>query len=104
MEFKGDWQGALGNYQGILARQPEPSVALRARYGIGQAYYKLGQFQRRTRLWTASPRRADLPRSLWFSTQALLAEIALKQDNIPGAYSRLRLAAQDLVFGGPGVV
>ncbi|MCX5892229.1 MAG: penicillin-binding protein activator [Deltaproteobacteria bacterium] len=40
-----------------------------------------------------------MPRSLWFSTQALLAEIALKQNNIPQAFSRLRLAAQDLQSG-----
>ncbi len=99
VEFKGDWQGALGIYQGILARQPEPSVALRARYGIGQAYYKLGQYQQAAQILDSLTAAADLPRSLWFSTQALLAEIALKQDNIPGAYSRLRLAAQDLGSG-----
>ncbi len=36
---------------------------------------------------------------MWFSTQALLAEIALKQGNIADAYSRLRLAAQELSSG-----
>ena len=42
-----------------------------------------------------------MPRSLWFSTQALLAEIALKQGNVPQAFNRLRLAAQDLASGDP---
>ena len=51
----GNWQGALGLYQSILAGQPEPDVALKARYGIGQAYYKLGQYQEAARTWTASP-------------------------------------------------
>ena len=97
--LKGDWQGSLGLYQGILARQPEPSVALKARYGIGRAYYKLGQYQQAAQTLDSLTAVGDLPRSLWFSTQALLAEIALKQGNIPDAYSRLRLAAQDLPSG-----
>ena len=32
---------------------------------------------------------ADLPRSLWFSTQALMAEIALKQGQVPQAFARV---------------
>ncbi len=95
----GNWQGALGLYQSILAGQPEPDVALKARYGIGQAYYKLGQYQEAARTLDSLTAAPDLPRSLWFSTQALLAEIALKQGDIPNAYSRLRLAAQDLASG-----
>ena len=43
----------------------------------------------------------DLPRSLWFSTQALMVEIALKQGQVPQAFARLRLAAQDLASGDP---
>jgi branched-chain amino acid transport system substrate-binding protein len=43
----------------------------------------------------------DLPRSLWFSTQALMVEIALKQGQVPQAFARLRLAAQDLTSGDP---
>jgi hypothetical protein len=31
----GDWQGSLRRYQSLLARQPEPEVAQKARYGIG---------------------------------------------------------------------
>ena len=44
---------------------------------------------------------ADLPRSLWFSSQALMVEIALKQGQVPQAFARLRLAAQDLASGDP---
>ncbi|MGB7912621.1 MAG: penicillin-binding protein activator [Desulfobaccales bacterium] len=97
--LKGDWQGALALYQGILAQQPEPSVALKARYGIGQAYYRLGQFQEANQTLDSLTAAPNLPRSLWFSTQALLAEIALRQGNVPDAFSRLRLAAQDLSSG-----
>ena len=97
--LKGDWQGSLGLYQDILARQPEPGVALKARYGIGRAYFKLGQYQQAAQTLDSLTAVGDLPRSLWFSTQALLTEIALKQGNIPDAYSRLRLAAQDLPSG-----
>ncbi len=43
--LQGNWQGSLAAYQAILARQPEPAVVLKARYGIGRAYFKLGQYQ-----------------------------------------------------------
>ncbi|MFI5332112.1 MAG: penicillin-binding protein activator, partial [Desulfobaccales bacterium] len=97
--LQGNWQGSLSTYQGILARQPEPGVALQARYGIGRAYFKLGQYQEASQILDSLTAAGDLPRSLWFSTQALLAEIALKQNNVPQAFSRLRLAAQDLQSG-----
>ena len=94
----GDWQGSLRRYQGLLARQPEPAVTLQARYGVGRAHFKLGQYQQATQVLD-SLTAGDLPRSLWFSTQALLAEIALKQGQVSQAFSRLRLAAQDLPAG-----
>ena len=37
----GDWQGSLRHYQSILARQPQPETGLKARYGLGRAYFKL---------------------------------------------------------------
>jgi ABC-type branched-subunit amino acid transport system substrate-binding protein len=97
----GDWQGSLRHYQSILARQPQPEVALKARYGIGRAYFKLGEYQHATQVLDNLTAAADLPRSLWFSTQALMAEIALKQGQVPQAFARLRLAAQDLASGDP---
>ena len=97
----GDWQGSLRRYQGIIARQPQPEVGLKARYGIGRAYFKLGDYQQAIQVLDNLTAAADLPRSLWFSTQALMGEIALKQGQVPQAFARLRLAAQDLATGDP---
>ena len=97
----GDWQGALRRYQGILARQPQPEVGLKVRYGIGRAYFKLSDYQQATQVLDNLTAASDLPRSLWFSTQALMVEIALKQGQVPQAFARLRLAAQDLASGDP---
>jgi ABC-type branched-subunit amino acid transport system substrate-binding protein len=96
----GNWQGSLSHYQRLLARQPDPDVSLKARYGIGRAYFKLGDNQQASQVLD-NLTATDMPRSLWFSTQALLAEIALKQGNVPQAFNRLRLAAQDLTSGDP---
>lgn len=94
----GDWAGALRRYQALLDRGPEKEIAWKARYGIGQANFKLGQYQQATQVLD-NLTATDLPRSLWFSTQALLAEIALKQGQVIQAFTRLRLAAQDLPSG-----
>ncbi|MBM4293488.1 MAG: tetratricopeptide repeat protein [Deltaproteobacteria bacterium] len=94
----GDWQGALRRYQTLLAREPAPEIALKARYGLGQSHFKLGRYQQAAQILDSLTAR-DLPRSLWFSTQALLAEIALKQGQVAQAFTRLRLAAQDLPAG-----
>ncbi len=61
--LRGDWRGSLGLYQGILARQPEPEVALKARYGIGRAYFKLGQYQEAAQTLDSLTAVGDLPRS-----------------------------------------
>ena len=92
---RGPWRPTRPFWPG--SRKPE--VALKARYGIGRAYFKLGQYQQASQILDSLTAATDLPRSLWFSTQALLAEIALKQNNIPQAFARLRLAAQDLASG-----
>lgn len=94
----GDWQGSLRAYQRLLAREPEPEVALKVRYGIGRAYFKLGEYQQATQVLD-NLTAADLPRSLWFPTQMLLSEIALKQGHLSQAFARLRQAAQDLPSG-----
>jgi branched-chain amino acid transport system substrate-binding protein len=96
----GNWPGALARYQRILTLQPEPGISQQARYGIGRSYFKLGEYQQASQVLN-NLTAENLSRSLWFSTQALLAEIALKQDQIPQAYNRLRLAAQDLSSGDP---
>lgn len=96
----GDWRGALLRYQRILTLQPEPEISQQARYGIGRSHFKLGEYQRASQVLN-NLTAENLSRSLWFSTQALLAEIALKQDRVPQAFNRLRLAAQDLSSGDP---
>jgi branched-chain amino acid transport system substrate-binding protein len=95
-----DWRGSLQYEQQTLRLQPAPEVSQKARYGIGRAYFKLGEYQQASQVLN-NLTAEDLPRSLWFSTQALLAEIALKQGRIPQAFSRLRLAGQDLSVGDP---
>jgi branched-chain amino acid transport system substrate-binding protein len=95
---EGDWQGSLRRYQNLLARQPAPEVAQQARYGIGRAYFKLGQYQQASQV-LESLAAEDIPRSLWFSTQMLLSEIALKRGQVSRAFARLRLAGQDLAAG-----
>jgi branched-chain amino acid transport system substrate-binding protein len=95
---EGDWQASLRRYQNLLARQPAPEVAQQARYGIGRAYFKLGQYQQSSQV-LESLAAEDISRSLWFSTQMLLSEIALKQGQVSRAFSRLRLAGQDLAAG-----
>jgi branched-chain amino acid transport system substrate-binding protein len=94
----GDWRGALLHYQRILTLQPEPEISQQARYGIGRSHFKLGEYQQASQVLN-NLTAENLSRSLWFSTQALLAEIALKQDQVPQAFNHLRLAAQDLSSG-----
>jgi branched-chain amino acid transport system substrate-binding protein len=94
----GDWQGSLGHFQTLMTQNPEADIALQARYGIGRAYFKLGQYRKATEVLD-NLTAAELPRPLRFSTNALLAEIALKQGQVAQAFARLRLADQDLSTG-----
>jgi branched-chain amino acid transport system substrate-binding protein len=95
----GNWQDSLKHYQAILTLQPQSEVSERARYGIGWAYFKLGDYQRSSQVLDNLTAAPDLPRDLWFSTQALMTEIALKKGQVREAFNRLRLAAQDLASG-----
>ncbi len=94
----GDWQGALSRYNALLAQNPDLEQSREVRYGIGRAYFKLGQYSRATQVLD-SLTAAELPASLRFSTNALLAEIALKQGQVEPAFTRLRLAQADLASG-----
>ncbi|MFZ5450394.1 MAG: ABC transporter substrate-binding protein [Thermodesulfobacteriota bacterium] len=96
--LQGDWHDALRRYQALLARGPQPDIALPARYGVGRAYFKLGQYQQASQV-LENLIAVELPPGLRFSTQALLTEISLKQGKVPQAFARLRLAAQDLPSG-----
>jgi branched-chain amino acid transport system substrate-binding protein len=94
----GDWQGSLAKYQEILKSGPSGEAAFPVRYGIGRAYFKLGRYQLATEV-LESLTASDLPGPLRFSTNALLAEIALKKGEVETAFLRLRLAVRDLPAG-----
>ncbi len=94
----GDWQGALSRYNAILAQNPDLDQSREVRYGIGRAHFKLGQYTRATQV-LESLTATELPAPLRFATNALLAEIALKQGQLEPAFTRLRLAQADLASG-----
>ncbi len=94
----GNWHEALVRYEALLAQGLDSGVNAQVRYNIGRAYYKLDQHQQASQV-LESLTAAELPGNLRFSTNALLAEIALKQGQIQNAFVRLRLAAQDLPAG-----
>lgn len=94
----GDWQGSLNTYKDILNRGVGDGSASQVRYGIGRAYFKLGQYQLAAEV-LESLTASDLPEPLRFSTNALLAEIALKKGEVEPAFLRLRLALRDLPAG-----
>jgi len=94
----GDWAGAVSRYETLLTQNPDLDQSREIRYGLGRAYYKLGQYTRALQILEPLT-AADLPVSLRFSTNALLAEIALRQGQVEPAFARLRLAHQDLAAG-----
>jgi len=94
----GDWRDSLRRYQALLTREPQRDISIKARYGVGRAYFKLGQYQQALQVLD-SLTADELPPGERFSTQALLAEIAMKQGRAPQAFARLRLAEKDLAAG-----
>jgi branched-chain amino acid transport system substrate-binding protein len=94
----GDWHGALIKYQALLQRDLDADTALKARYGVGRANFKLGRFHQAQEV-LESLTALELPGSLRFSTHALLAEIALKKGEVEAAFARLRLAGRDAAAG-----
>lgn len=94
----GDWHGSLMKYQALLHRGVEGDAALKTRYGIGRAYFKLGRYQPAAEV-LESLTASELPGPLRFSTYALLAEVDLKKGEVGTAFAHLRLAARDLAAG-----
>lgn len=94
----GNWHEALVRYEALLAQGLTPEVNAQVRYNIGRAYYKLDQHRQASQV-LESLTATELPGNVRFSTNALLAEIALKQGQVQSAFVRLRLAAQDLPAG-----
>lgn len=94
----GNWQEARRRYEALLTMKTDSGLALQARYGVGQAHYKLGNLPEAERVLenlTAS----TLPAALRFKTNALLTEISLQAGNVNQAFSRLLLVAKDIAAG-----
>lgn len=96
--IKGDWNQARSRYERLLTLKTDSGIALRARYGVGQANYKLGNHLEAERT-LENLSASSLPGDLRFRTNALLTELSLQSGNITQAYSRLLLVAKDLSFG-----
>jgi len=96
--IKGDWMQARSRYEQIAAKVPSPAQKLRARVGMGQANFKLGNYPAATQILEGLP-ISTLPPDLRFKNHALLSEIALKLRDYPRAGAYLNQASQDLTEG-----
>lgn len=96
--IRGDWNQARSRYERLLTLKTDSGIALRARYGVGQANYKLGNHLEAERA-LENLSASSLPGDLRFKTNALLTEISLQSGNTVQAFSRLLLVAKDLPFG-----
>ncbi len=81
----GDWQGSLNTYKSIANQGAAAGSDYQVRYGIGRAYFKLGRYELASEV-LESLTASDLPEPLRFSTNALLAEIALKKGEIEAGF------------------
>ena len=96
--IRGDWNQALIRYERLLTMKTDSGIALKARYGAGQANYKLGNHQEAERI-LGNLSAASLPGELRFKTNALLTELSLQAGNTTQAFSRLLLVEKDLPYG-----
>jgi|GEM_PF-516080 len=96
--IQGNWQEARRRYEALLTMSTDSGIALQARYGVGQAQYKLGNLPEAERV-LENLSASTLPAALRFKTNALLTEISLQSGNVTQAFSRLLLAAKDLADG-----
>jgi ABC-type branched-subunit amino acid transport system substrate-binding protein/Tfp pilus assembly protein PilF len=96
--IRGDWNQARSRYERLLTMKTDSGVALRARYGVGQANYKLGNHPEAERI-LENLSASSLPGELRFKTNALLTEISLQAGNTVQAFSRLLLVEKNLPFG-----
>jgi branched-chain amino acid transport system substrate-binding protein len=96
--IRGDWNQALIRYERLLTMKTDSGIALKARYGAGQANYKLGNYQEAERI-LGNLSAASLPGELRFKTNALLTELSLQAGNTTQAFSRLLLVEKDLPSG-----
>lgn len=96
--IRGQWARAQKRYEQLLRQQPERAVALQARYGLGQACWKQGNYQAANQI-LQKLLAEDLPPEVRFRSNALLAEIALKLGDVSTAFAYLHSAAKDLDMG-----
>lgn len=96
--IKGNWLQARQLYEKLVTAPVDRGVALRARWGIGQAQYKLGNLPEAERVLEDLTASA-LPPELRFKTNALLTEIALQRGDLSLAFNRLLLVARELGAG-----
>lgn len=96
--IQGNWQEARRRYEALLTMKTDSGLALQARYGVGQAHYKLNNLPEAERV-LENLSASTLPAALRFKTNALLTEISLQTGNVNQAFSRLLLAAKDLSAG-----
>ena len=96
--IRGDWNQARMRYERLLTIKTDSGIALKARYGAGQANYKLGNYQEAERI-LENLSASSLPGELRFKTNALLTELSLQSGNTTQAFSRLLLVEKDLPYG-----
>ncbi len=96
--IQGNWQEARRRYEALLSMKTDSGLALQARYGVGQAHYKLGNLPEAERV-LENLSASTLPAALRFKTNALLTEISLQTGNVNQAFSRLLLVSKDLMYG-----
>ncbi len=96
--IRGDWNQARARYERLLTMKTDSGLAQKARYGVGQANYKLGHQLEAERI-LENLSASSLPGELRFKTNALLTELSLQTGNLNQAFSRLLLVAKDLTEG-----
>ncbi len=96
--IRGDWVQARSRYEQLAAKAAQPLLKLRARVGVGQANFKLGNYPAATQILEGLP-AADMPPDLNFKTNALLTEIALKLRDFPRAFTHLNQTVPNLPEG-----
>ncbi|MFP3868741.1 MAG: penicillin-binding protein activator [Desulfobacteraceae bacterium] len=96
--IRGNWSEARSRYEKLLMTQPERNLALQAYYGIGQSYFKQGQYHQALQILQGLT-TSKLDPQLRFKTNALLAELGLKTGNLSQAFAYLQQAKRDLDLG-----
>jgi tol-pal system protein YbgF len=90
----GNYQGAIGAFQGFIAQYPKSPLAPRAQYWIGDSYYNLRDFKNaianQQKLLTAYPDSSSVPDALLniASSQMELGDSAAARKTMDGLVAR----------------